>query len=49
MPGTVAEKFQFADDTALLTQASSFSTLGNTLNADLLKLERYFNSWRLNL
>lgn len=46
MPDTVSEKFQNADDTALVIQAPLFGKLENTLNAYLLTLEREFKSWR---
>jgi len=47
---TVSRKFLYADDVALVaTQATSFEEIENVLNADLVKVQKYFQKWHLKL
>lgn len=47
MPTTTSRKFGYADDNALAAQFQSFSECEETLNKDLLVLEKYFKRWGL--
>jgi len=48
---TVSKKFLHADDVALAiaTQATSFEEIENVLNADLMKVQKYFQKWHLKV
>lgn len=47
MPATTSRKFGYADDSAIATQSESFQKCEETLNKDLLTIEKYFKKWGL--
>jgi len=49
MTDTVFRKFIYADDVALVTQATSFEEIESVLNADVAKVKKYFQKWHLKL
>lgn len=49
MTDTVSRKFIYADDVALVTQATSFEKIESVLNADVAKVKKYFQKWHLKL
>ena len=44
-----SRKFIYADDVALVTQATFFEEIESVLNADVAKVEKYFQKWHLKL
>ena len=49
LPVTIAKKFAYADDLAILHSASNWQTLEGTLNQDLATLSSYLQTWKLKL
>ena len=49
LPTTTSKKYTYADDIALLTTGTSFSSLSDTLTNDLTNLNKYFINWRLKM
>lgn len=47
MPPTASRKFGYADDSALTFQSKSFRKCEETLNKDLIILEKYFTKYGL--
>jgi hypothetical protein len=44
-----SRKFIYADDVALVAQARTFTELEETLNDDLIIIQKYFRKWQLKL
>lgn len=42
---TSSRKFIYADDVGLAAQAESFEKVEDILNEDLVKVQKYFNTW----
>jgi|UniRef100_A0A2S2QPE9 hypothetical protein len=49
MNDTVSRKFIYADDVALVTQATSFEEIESVLNVDVARLKNFFQKWYLKL
>lgn len=49
MPNTVSRKCIYADDVALVTQGTPFEEIESVLNADLVKVQKYFQKWNLKM
>lgn len=49
MTDTESRKFIYADNVALITQATSFEEIENILNTDIAKVKKYFQKWHLKL
>ena len=49
LPGTIAKKFAYADDLAILHSASNWQTLEESLNQDMSTLSSYLRKWKLKL
>jgi len=46
---TSSRKFIYADDVALVAQVRTFTELEDTLNDDLIIMQKYFRKWHLKL
>ena len=49
LPSTISAKYTYADDLAILHQATKWGTIEGTLSQDLTTLLAYLQNWRLKL
>ena len=49
LPATIAKKFAYADDLAILHSAKDWQTLEGTLTQDMATLSSYLQNWKLKL
>ena len=49
LPSTISQKYEYADDLALMHTSKDWKTLEGTLSQDMTTLSAYLQTWRLKL